>query len=104
MQVFQRNILKALPATFHFFFFFNYGNNHWMNCLYNTIDRIANYINSLENGRLSRINKAHEWFVKGWAGAIKSHSDLAAKRPIRKRYIIVPNQEDEWSCRVRIMD
>jgi hypothetical protein len=75
-----------------------------MSCLYNTIDRIANYINSLEGGRSSRINEAYEWFVKEWAGATKSHPDLAAKRPIKKRYIIVPDQEDEWSCGVRVMD
>jgi hypothetical protein len=66
-----------------------------MGCLYNTTDRIANYINSLESGRLSRINEAYEWFVKEWAGATKLHPDLAAKRSIRKRYIIIPNQKDE---------
>jgi hypothetical protein len=103
---FSAKYLESIASNISplFFFLFNYGNNHWMGCLYNTIDQIANYINSLEGGRSSRINEAYEWFVKGWAGATKSHPNLAAKKPIRKKYIIVPDQKDEWSCGMRVMD
>jgi hypothetical protein len=94
----------ASNTPFLLFFLLNYGNNYWMSCLYNTIDRIANYIDSLKGGRLSKINEAYEWFIKGWAGATKSYPNLAAKKPIRKRYIIIPDQEDEWSCGMRVMD
>jgi hypothetical protein len=50
----------ASNIPFLLFFLLNYGNNYWMSCLYNTIDRIANYINSLEGGRSSKINEAYE--------------------------------------------